>query len=361
MTAPAIPPVVHLNPNAHAVTSAMGMAPAGYLSPPPPSPFSLEGGRDDDAALFQDARVGFSHLVPGRPVVQPHAQLTATDPPADAVLCLQDAPITIRYRLEHPSVAAPTTNELARLTAERYASWRAQAHVHVELTNPTWLLSWGAEAAAVATYDVYLGPQGEPLPSPVPGSHPREDLFVLVRQGMLYVVTWTYPSRLVEEPLYASFASVAEATMIWDPLRWEQRGRVWPESAFLGPGINGAIKPQHDNLARALSRAELSEQERTHLLVVLSGVVSGAGAPWVQLRPDMLDAHRHALTSALRHPQLRAHLDVAWSDVRTAHDLRGLAILLGRALDASRRSSRPAPPQAPSAPRPPQLAHLTRG
>ncbi|MBX3222432.1 MAG: hypothetical protein KF795_18080, partial [Labilithrix sp.] len=295
----------------------------------PPSPFSLESGKDDDVALVLDARTGFSHLLPGRPSL---AMARPGDPPADATVHLQDAPVTIRYKLEQPSLHASSLGELARLTAERFACWRAQAHVTVDFANPSWLLSWGAEAAAVATYDV------------APGSSPpaREDLFVLVRQGMVYLVTWTYPRGFNDDPAYASFASVAEATMIWDPMRWEQRGRVWPESAFVGAGIYAQPKPRHAETARWLSSVTLPDDERAHVLGVLASVVSNAGAPWVELRPDVLERSQSAVVAAFRAPELQAFVRGAFAEVRTAHDLRGLAVILGRALDA-RRSSRPSP------------------
>lgn len=295
----------------------------------PPAPFSLEPGRDDDVALVLDARTGFSHLLPGRPSL---AVARAGDPPADATVHLQDAPITLRYKLEHPSVQASSAGELARLTAERFACWRAQAPVAVEFANPSWLLSWGSEAAAVATYDVALGSN---LPM-------REDLFVLVRQGLVYVVTWTYPRGFTDDPAYATFASVAEATMVWDPARWEQRGRVWPESPFVGAGIYAQPKPRYAEAARWLSGSTLPDDERAHVLGVLSGVVSGAGAPWVELRPDVLERSRSLVLAAFRGPELQTFVRGALAEVRTAHDLRGLAVLLGRALDA-RRASRPGP------------------
>ena len=324
----------------------VGSAPNGpaYASPVPRSPFSLETGKDDDAGLFQDARTGFSHLLPGRPSL---GRPRPGEPPADATVHLQDAPITLRYKLEPPTVRASSAGELARLTAERFACWRAQAPVNVEFANPTWLLAWGAEAAAVATYDVARAAGSHPPPpsgqaQPRQAQPAREDLFVLVRQGMVYIVTWTYPRGFTDDPAYASFASVAEATMIWDPLRWEQRGRVWPESAFVGPGIYAPPKPKHAESARWLSSLPLSDDERARVLGVLSDLIGNAGAPWVALRPDGLERHRSAVLSSLRHPELRSFVDGAFSDVRTAHDLRGLAVLLGRALDR-RPSSRPEP------------------
>ena len=287
----------------------------------PAEPFSLTPA-SDDTALYRDSRFGFSHLLPGRPLI---AEAKPDDPPADATIRLQDAPITVRYRIEGPSFAASSAGELARGTAERNAQWRAQAVVNVDFANDSWLASWGAEAAAVAAYDV-------------PGDEPsREDLFVLVRNGAVLLVTWTYPRAFVEDPAYATFASVAEATMVWDLARWEQRGHVWPESAFLGPGLYGAAKTKYNELAKQLGSASILPDERNQLLAILSGIVSAAGAPWVLLAPQMIDANKHAVLAGARNGRLRTFIEEAFRDVHTAHDLRGLAIFLGRALDLKRR------------------------
>lgn len=314
------------------------------------SPFALTPHRDD-TALFQDARIGFSHLVPGRPSLGPAAARPG-DPPADAILHLQDAPIAVRYRVEAPFFAAPTAADLARETAARYASWRAQANVVADRANETWLAAWGVEAAAVAAYDL--------PPSTAAGTgHGREDLFVLVRHGVVLLVSWTYPRGFVDDPAYASFASVAEATMIWDPMRWEQRGRVWPVGEFLEPGLYGAPKPKYNEAAKELVGTPLLPEERSRLFTILSGVVSGAGAPWVPLAPELRESNRRAILGAVQNGRVRTFVEEAFADVRTAHDLRGLAIILGRALDDRRSSSSQLAPlpgaaavlKPPSAPR----------
>lgn len=304
-------------------------------TPMPPSPFSLTAAKDD-TALYQDARAGFSHLLPGRPVLGLSGR--PGDPPADAVVHLQDAPLTLRYALAPPAFAAPNAAEVARLTAESYSGWRAQSAVRVDFANPSWLAAWGVEAAAVAAYDVSGG------------SH-REDLFVLVRQGLVLTSTWTYPCGFVDDPAYATFASIAEGTMIWDPARWQQRGRVWPESVFWGAGLFGRPRPKHNERARQIATAVIPADERGHLLAILTSVVSGAGAPWVPLAAEIIEGNRRAILGATRSSAVRAFVEEAFPDVTTAHDLRGLAVLLGRALDgqiAGTTSSAPPPPPLPA-------------
>lgn len=317
----------------------------GASGPPAPlaagaTPFALTAGRDD-TALYQDARTGFSHLLPGRPVLGMAAHGPG-DPPADAVVHLQDAPITLRYRLEPPSFPAATAAELARGTAERFAGWRAQATVAVDWANDSWLSAWGVEAAVVAAYDI-------PASATSAGATTlqREDLFVLVRQGMVLLVSWTYPRGFVDDPAYATFASVAEATMVWDFSRWEQRGRVWPDGAFLGPGLFGAPKAKYQELGKLVSSAPILPDERMQVLAILSGIVSGAGAPWVPLAPEVVDGNKRALLSAVKNARLRGLVDEGFAEIRTAHDLRGLAIILGRALDVRRTSSLPPPVPMP--------------
>ena len=339
----------------HPASLAPNAAPPSPSSFPPAAgaatPFALTLARDD-TALYQDSRAGFSHLLPGRPTLGVATQRPG-DPPADAVIHLQDAPITIRYRLESPSFAASSAGELARGTAERFASWRAQTAVPVDWANDSWLTAWGVEAAVVAAYDL-------PPSASTGGALMREDLFVLVRQGMVMLASWTYPRGFVDDPAYATFASVAEATMAWDPARWEQRGRVWPEGAFLGPGLFGAPKAKYNETSKLLAGAAVVPEERMQILAILSGVVSGAGAPWVPLAPEVIEGNKRAILSAVRNARLATFIDDAFADVKTAHALRGLAIMIGRALDVRRTtSSLPPPPPGHVALRPPPPARIS--
>lgn len=290
------------------------------------SPFALTPQRDD-TALFQDARLGFSHLLPGRPMLgMPSSR--AGEAPADAIVHLQDAPIQIRYRVESPGFAARSAGELARGMGERFAEWRAGAPTPADPANPTWLAAWGVEAAAVAAYDTTSGE--------------REDLFVLVKHGMVLLVTWTYPKGFTDDPTYATFASVAEATMVWDPARWEQQGRVWPHGEFLKPGLGAAPHPKYNERAKSLAVAVLLPDEATRLFAILSGIVSGAGAPWVTLSTDVRDTNRRAMLAVVKNGRVRAFIEEAFADVHTAHDLRGLAIILGRGLAPGSSPKRPA-------------------
>ena len=299
-------------------------APVASPSAVPASPFLVTPQRDD-TALYQDARSGFSHLLPGRPVL---GQVHLDAVPVDVAINLRDAPVVVQYRLEPPQFPASSAAEVAKGTAERIAGFRAQALVSADFANPSWLGTWACEAAAVVSYDVAQ-------------SANREDLFVLVKQGMVMIVRWTYPRGFVDDPAYATFASVAEATMIWDRARWEQHGRVWPTSEFVGAGLYGAPRPKYNESAKQLALAPVPNYERANLFNVLAAVVSGAGAPWVVLSPEIKASHLRSLAGATQDPTVRAFVTKAFDDVHTAHDLRGLAVFIGRALDQRRSSSMP--------------------
>jgi len=276
------------------------IAPGIFLEP-------RAGGADPDVALYRDARVGFSHLVPGRP------QLFAVDDApnelaSDASLVLEDAPLTIRYRLDD-------AREPALVLARKIAAWRAHAPVVAESAHPSWPRTWGVDDAAVASYDVAIA--REPL---------REDLFVLVRRAQAYLVTWTYPVRSATTPTYGAFASIAEATMVWDPERYEQRGRVWPKSEVAGPGLSPALDPRLLGTVHTLARTA----QREPLRKLVARVLSGIGPPWVELSPERVASHRDELAK-LADPTLVHRL---FEPVRTAHDLRAVIVFVGRALNA---------------------------
>src|SRR5262249_46645313 len=148
---------------------------------------------------------------PGRPTLG-MPRMRPGDPPADAIVHLQDVPVTIRYRLEPPQMSAPTAADVALETAKRFASARAGREgscVDVDLANGTWLEAWVVEAGAIASYEMTRsGDRGD-----------REEVFVLVKNGLVMTITWTYPAGFAHDPAYAALASVAEATMTWDPSR----------------------------------------------------------------------------------------------------------------------------------------------
>ncbi len=304
-----------------APSAAGGPAPGLAASMLPSSRFFLTPA-SDDTALFRDLRIGFSHLLPGRPSLG--VRRLREDTLADAVVHLRDAPITLRYQVEAPKLPDGAASLVAELTAKRRAATRARAVVETERPNDTWLGVWGAEAAAVTAYVV---PPSDFEPET------REDLFVLVRQGLVLCVTWSYPRAFVSDPTYAAFAAVAEATMVWDEGRWEQRGLVWPSSAFAGRGLCAPPPSRFCDAAAELVQVHLLPGERQRILSALATIVGDAGAPWLVLAPDAVLAQRTKILTVVQNERVRAFVERAFAEIVTAHDLRGLAVLTTRALE----------------------------
>ncbi|HEY1957900.1 MAG TPA: hypothetical protein VGH28_19905 [Polyangiaceae bacterium] len=283
-------------------------------------PFALTP-KASDAALYQDLRATFGHLVPGR------AQLTAVqpawgEPPADAMLWLSDAPITVRYRYEPAAFVAASAADLATRTAQTYAANRAQRAVEL-IPADAWLSTWSVEAAAHAEYD---------LPAPDAAGADHEELFVLVRGGMVMFVTTRHPRAGVDPITLSLFRSATEGSMCWDAQRWQSGTTPWPESTFLEPRMLATLTPYRSDQAAWLAREHgpMSEDERAGIYDALDRVLRTAGPAWSMLDASAHASHRVTLLAAIRESKLRAFVDATFAEVRSAHDLRGLAMMIGR-------------------------------
>ena len=285
-------------------------------------PFTLTP-KASDVALYQDLRTTFGHLVPGRPQITP-AQPAYGEPPADTVLWLADAAITVRYRLEPAAFVAANAHDLAARTAQIYAARRAQRAVDVALVDAGWQATWGVEAAARADYD---------LPTPDAAGADREELFVLVRGGMVMFVTTRHPRAGVDPVTLALFRSATEGSMTWDPMRWQSGVTPWPESSFLEPRALATLRPQREQQEAwlAYEAAPSGEEERAAIYEALERVLRTAGPAWAPLDADAHASYRVSLLAAIQQPKLRSFVDASFAEVRTAHDLRGLAMMVGRA------------------------------
>jgi len=290
-----------------------------------------------DVALYTDLRNGFGHLVPGRPQLTP-AMPSPGEPPDDTALWLSDLPITVRYRLEGPAFAATSAADLAGRTAEEHARRRARTGTSpgVELVHPGWLGAWATEAAARASYDLaYVDPMGAD----------REDLFILVRSGSVMRVTVRYPNAAVDVVTRSLFLSAFEATLSFHPERWHQVHALWPESSFLEPRVIPTLRPAREEQVRGLTpMLRVGEAERTSIFRALDEALKNAGAPWLALDAASWNRHRDALLGPVADPRLRAAIEAGFGEVRTAHDLRGLALVAGRAVELAHRPSSMAPP-----------------
>lgn len=289
-----------------------------------------------DVVVFNHLSARFTHAVPGRPQLTPPLQAHG-EPAVDAVLWLYDAPAALRYRCEALTVSGASAADVAVETARRFASWRAQRAVEPQAAGPDWCVTWRADGGAHARYD---------LPAPDSTGANREELVLLVRAGMAMHVTIRYAKRALDLVTLASLRAMTWATMLWEPMGMVQS--PWPPSAFLEPRVAATLVPgRHEQSARLGASLAVPRAEQDRLEPYVLAMIEGKGratvapaddpfdvpaAPWAIVTPEMLGAHHAALGGALPHPELRAFLDATFRDVRTAHDLRGVALMLGRAI-----------------------------
>jgi hypothetical protein len=289
-----------------------------------------------DVVVFNHLTARFTHAVPGRPQLTP--PLAAHGEPAtDAVLWMYDVPASVRYRCEGQTVGGATATDVAVESAKRFAQWRAQKEIAVRPAGPDWCMTWRADGGASARYD---------LPAPDSTGANREELILLVRAGMVMQVTLRYPKNGVDLVTLASLRGMLWATILWEAVGMAQS--PWPQSAFLEPRAAATLVPgRHEQSAHLGARMAIPRADQNRLEPALLGMIEGKGrptvqptedpieipaAPWAPATHEMLAAHHNALATALPHPELRLFLDGTFPHVRTAHDLRGVALMLGRAV-----------------------------
>jgi hypothetical protein len=289
-----------------------------------------------DVAVFNHLTARFTHAVPGRAQLTP--PLAAHGEPAtDAVLWMYDVPLAIRYRCEGQAVGGATATDVAVESGKRFAQWRAQKPIELKPVSSEWCMTWRADGGAWARYD---------LPAPDSTGANREDLILLVRAGMVMHVTMRFPKNGVDLVTLASLRGFMWSTILWEPVGMTQS--PWPASAFLEPRVAATLVPgRHEQSAHLGARMQIPRADQNRLEPALLGMIEGKGrttiepsedpfdvpaAPWAPATHEMLTAHANALCTALPHPELRLFLDGTLPHVRTVHDLRGVALMLGRAV-----------------------------
>lgn len=285
-------------------------------------PLSFSPVYDGETAIFHDRRVGFSHAIPGFPHAMPILGGPG-EPACDAVIGLRELPVSIRYKVDRPSVIAGSAGEYAARSAAAYAENRTGQKVDVKPPRPEQLSAWSVEAAASCRYD---------LPHADAYGADYEELLVLVRGGVALAVTFRYPTEAVDWLRGALLRSAARGNMRWTGQM--APAQIWPASDFLERGLWGALLPHRKSLAEALAPAlELADEERKALEKLLSGIVGREEPPWLQLPRDMLMTQAQALCNATGNANLHQIIHQGLTEVRTMHDLRGFCILLGQAIN----------------------------
>jgi hypothetical protein len=286
-------------------------------------PISLQPAPGGETAVLFDRRSGFSHAIPGYPHPMPQAP-DPREPAADVVVGLSELPVTIRYRLDRPPIAAATAGEYAARAALAYAQHRTPAPPEVRPPRPEQLLLWGVEAAAIASY---------PLQVPDAYGADIEELVVLVRGGAAIALTLRFPRAAVDWLRAALLRSAALSNLRWtgEPAS----ARIWPPSDFLERGLWGALAPHRQELCLRLApMLSLAPDEAEEMSRTLSRIVGRPEPPWFQLPPHVMAEVVAELTRASANPNIAQIVHQGMAEVLTMHDLRGLCILLGQAITA---------------------------
>lgn len=288
------------------------------------SPFALVHDAAGESALFEDRRSGFTHSLPGYPRAVGVIPALG-EPPADVVLAIGDLPVTVRYWLDRPQFQASDAVDYAVKSGQGYAGTRTGGQPPVVPARPDQVALWSVDAAAVASYA---------LPRPDPYGADFEDLVMLVRQATAMAVTFRYPRGMLDWLRQAFFFSAARAGMSWNPHRERGAPRLWPESAFLLPTVNAELNQHKLQVLQQITPAlwALSQPEKEAVSVCLGAMVQREEPPWAPAAPDVIASHAEALFGCSVSPAYRQIVHQAMSEVRTMHDLRGVSVLLGRAM-----------------------------
>jgi hypothetical protein len=286
--------------------------------------FELRPDTDGETALVIERRSGFTQAMPGHPAL---AAPTPEGPRHDARLLLADAPIAVRYRLDRlPAGMQP--GPLAQSLTLAYAKERAGEDPLVSAADAARCEAWGVQAAASSVY---------PLKAEDPDGD-YESVSVLTRPlddaTAAMVITYRFPSRAVSPVHWALFSSGAQVGLSWNPGAIPDGvPRIWPESAYLRPGVRGELWPARQAQADALrSQLVITPAEVAALRVRLLRLVGGGEASGNPVDLGQREIYRMYLADVVADRAADEAMRDVLADVHVAHDLRGAAIVLLSAL-----------------------------
>ena len=289
-------------------------------------PFAFTVTPDGETGGLVDRRTGFTHAFPGypRPLPPPHAP---GEPACEAMIGLCEVPVALRYRLDRPQLVAASAADFAGRLAHAYVSGRTPHGAAIGFARPEQLQGWRVEGAALAQY---------PLPRPDAFGADFEELLVQVSGGFAMTITIRYPRdfRDADWVRKALLASALYASPCWDPHRPPHHvPQIWPPSSFLTPGLSAQLLPHPSAMVATIapSMPQLPA-EREALSATLGALVMHDAPPWHVLTPAERAAHAAALGGCSASPAFHAVVQQGLAEVRTMHDLRGFAIMVGRAL-----------------------------
>jgi hypothetical protein len=132
---------------------------------------------------------------------------------------------------------------------------------------------------------------------------------------------------------HAAFRAAIDATMRWDPQSYRYDARIWPPSSFLEPMLAPTLLPaRRQSLPGLATTLRQSGEDLRALDPVLRRAIESDAPPWRELDAGERGRWWHELAAAVTTHRVRQVLHEGFADVRTAHDLRGYAVMLGTAM-----------------------------
>jgi hypothetical protein len=290
------------------------------------SPWWLIPSATGDSALYYDRRASFTQLLPGWPSMTPVPPAPVPgEPPCDQLVVLQEIPVSVRYRLTGvaPGWSAAAN---ARAVAEAHAGQASGARPRVTDADEFQLRHWCVEAAVMTSYA---------LARPDTSGADAEDLLVLVRRGSSMQVTTRYSREALDWLRLALLRSVALPGLVWDESAQPVAREAWPTSStFLAPGLTAPLTPLREQiLPQLVPQFAVPPREREALSAELGALITREEPPWAVLPRDAIAAAAERLVRTTSSTHVHAVVRQALGEVHTAHDIRGAAIWMGRALE----------------------------
>lgn len=280
---------------------------------------------DDETGLLSDPASGFSMAIPGHPyqsVTLDHPQV----PRHDARVMVKDVPVELRFRRD-PRPEAIKAAPLAVALVQSFASNRCESQINLQPAQEAQRRAWGVEAAASAIY---------PLKRFDPSGADTEEVLVIVHAQRVMTITRAFPGAFTDSLRWTLFNTACNGSISWGPVGAspEAPPTLWPESAFLRPGVHGVLHPPRRAQALALARtlpSTLIERVAPRLETLLYGSESPTTVIDASMRRFMGDY----LLEVFEGTDASKLIQDSLPEVHNAQDSRGLALLLLRAVGAA--------------------------
>jgi hypothetical protein len=284
---------------------------------PPATPFEWEHAPGLETLWLHDTRSGFCQLVPG------HA-FQAVEPHSDLLVIVGDLRVKMRYRLVPRPAGSPPGTELAPLLALAWARTRAESPGEPTLAPPAQLAGFGVDGAASLMYTLTPGIDREA---------DTEEILVLVRGAQVMSIVKSFAQARTDWIGWTMLNQAATQSIVWDPARRPPVASVWPDGAFVEPGVFATARPGPRDAMRAqLSASAIAPAEQQALATALRRLFAGSEPLAQPVTDDMKRTYADYLKASCDDRALWALVDDALLQVRHAYDLHGFAIVLWREL-----------------------------